>query len=448
MTNQTTSTLLQEGRATVILALPLVAGQVSQMLMGVVDTLMIGRLGTVELAASTFANTLLHVPLMFGIGMAIAVSVKVSQARGAERPEAARGALRHGLFLSLGLGVLTFFAAIILLPVFPYFGQEEKVLEKVPTYFLLVAFSMIPAMASMALKSHADAMNRPWEPFFILLGGVLLNVALNWVFIYGKLGFPAMGLEGAGVATLIARLVSVVGLLVWCVRTPRMRDWVPRRWFRRPDGASLKELWSIGWPASLQISAEMGAFVAATLMIGSLGAAALASHQVAISCAATVFMVPLGISMALTVRIGEAWGAKQYQRWRPIVVSGWLMGLCISAVSVTVFLLASEEIAGWFLTEPEALSVAAGLLIVAAVFQIGDHSQVLSAGVLRGLDDVKWPAWIMFAVFWGVALPFGWFLSFRVGLGVSGMWWGLTVGLSLTAIVLGIRVWRMTGRVR
>jgi MATE family multidrug resistance protein len=268
------------------------------------------------------------------------------------------------------------------------------------------------------------------------------------VLIYGKAGMPVMGLEGAGVATLIARVATLGGLLVWCVRSPRMRDWVPRRWFRRQDPAVLKELWKIGWPASLQISAEMGAFVMATLLIGSLGAAALASHQVALSCAATVFMVPLGISMALTVRIGEAWGAKQYERWRPIVVSGWLMGLCISAFSVTVFLLGSEWIAGWFLTDPEALSVAAGLLIVAAVFQIGDHSQVLSAGVLRGLDDVKWPAWIMFASFWGVAIPLGWFLSFRGGMGVSGMWWGLTAGLSLTAVLLGVRVWRMTGRVR
>lgn len=448
MSSFSPATLLKEGRATVALALPLVAGQVSQMLMGVVDTLMIGRLGTLELAASTFANTVLHVPLMFGIGMAIAVSVKVSQARGAGRAEDARGALRHGLFLCLGLGLLTMAGAVVLLPVFPYFGQDAEVLDMVPTYFLLVALSMTPGMGSMAVKSHADAMNRPWPAFHILLGGVLLNVLLNWMLIYGRLGMPAMGLEGAGVATLIARLATLGGLLAWCVRAPRMRDWVPRRWFRRPDPAVLRELWKIGWPASLQISAEMGAFVMATLMIGSLGAAALASHQVAISCAATVFMVPLGISMALTVRIGEAWGAKQYERWRPIVVSGWMMGLCISAVSVTVFLLGSEQIAGWFLTDPAALSVAAGLLIVAAVFQIGDHSQVLSSGVLRGLDDVKKPAWIMFASFWGVAIPLGWFLSFRAEMGVSGMWWGLTAGLSLTAVLLGVRVWRMTGRVR
>lgn len=439
------STLLREGRATVLLALPLVAGQVSQMLMGVVDTLMIGRLGTVELAASTFANTVLHVPLMFGIGMAIAVSVKVSQARGSNSAVEARAALRHGLFIGLALGVMTLFVALALLPVFPYFGQAPEVIELVPTYFLLVALSMTPAMGTMAVKSHADAMNCPWPAFYILLGGVLLNVLLNWILIYGNLGMPALGLEGAGIATLIARVASVIGLLGWCLRARSLRGWVPRRWFVRPDWSAMRQLWKIGWPASLHISAEMGAFVMATLMIGSLGAAALASHQVAMSCAATVFMVPLGISMALTVRIGEAWGAKEYDRWRPIAISGWLMGGMVSLLSVTVFLLFNEQIAGWFLSEPEARKVAAGLLIVAAVFQVSDHSQIVSAGVLRGLDDVRIPAWLAFFAYWAVAMPLGWFLSFRVGLGVVGMWWALTCGLTITALLLGVRVWRKTG---
>jgi len=446
MTEGYSKKVMREGRATVLLALPLVAGQVSQMLMGVADTLMIGRLGTVPLAASTFANTVLHVPLMFGIGMAIAVSVKVSQARGSESPVAARAALRHGLFIGLGLGLLTLLVAFLLLPIFPYFGQVPEVVERVPAYFLLVALSMMPAMGSMAVKSHADAMNRPWPAFYLLFAGVLLNVLLNWILIYGKAGMPALGLEGAGIATLIARLASLVALLVWCLRSRSIREWVPHRWLVRPDWGAMRDLWKIGWPASLHISAEMGAFILATIMIGSLGAAALASHQVAMSCAATVFMIPLGISMALTVRIGEAWGAKEYHRWRPIVVSGWLMGGAISVVSVTVFLLFREEIAGWFLSDPAALEVAAGLLGVAAAFQVADHSQIISSGVLRGLDDVRVPARLVFVAFWVVAMPLGWVLSFRAGMGVSGMWWALTTGLTITAVLLGVRVWRKTGQ--
>ena len=189
----------------------------------------------------------------------------------------------------------------------------------------------------------------------------------------------------------------------------------------------------------------MSAFVAATLIIGSMGVDALASHQVAITCAATVFMVPLGLSQALTVRIGEAWGAGNYERWRPIVVSGWLIGITFALASASSFLFARKMIAGWFLpNDPAPAAVVASLLLVAAVFQLGDSLQIISAGSLRGLNDVKWPAWISFFVYWGMAIPLGWIFSFPLGMGVYGMWWGITIGLALTAIILGLRLWRKT----
>jgi len=411
----------REGRATVVLALPLVAGQVSQMLMGVADTLMIGRLGVVPLAASTFANNVLHLPLMFGIGMSIAVSVRVSQARGAGEPEEARAALRHGLYLCMALGAATMGLAFALLPVFPYFGQDEAVIRTVPVYFLTLALSLTPAMGAMAVKNHSDAMNRPWPAFWVMLAGVLLNVLLNWVFIYGNLGAPALGLEGAGLATLLARLATLAGLVVLCMRLPGFREWVPYRWLRRPEWVAVRRLAKIGFPASLQILAEVSAFVGATLVIGTLGTEALASHQVAITCAATVFMIPLGISMALTVRIGEAWGAREYDRWRPIVASGWSLGLLVTLCSASGFLLFRDTIAGWFLTEPEAARVASGLLVVAAVFQTSDSLQIISAGALRGLNDVNIPALMAFLAYWVAALPIGWMLAFEGALGVNGM---------------------------
>ena len=253
-----------------------------------------------------------------------------------------------------------------------------------------------------------------------------------------------MGLEGAGIATILARVCSLLGLLYWCRRSSHLKDWVPRRWFRKPDGAAIRELVKIAWPASLQVSAETSAFVVAVIMVGSLGAVALAAHQVAISCAAMVFMVPLGVSMALTVRIGEAKGAKEFARWRPIVISGWLICLVISLTSVTVFLLLNHEIASGFVKESETIKLAASLLIVAAFFQIGDHSQIVSAGVLRGLDDVKTPAWIVFCSFWIIGMPLGWLMAFRLQWGAAGIWWGLTIGLSLTAVFLGVRAWRKT----
>lgn len=437
--------LAREARPTIVLALPLIIGQVSQMLIGVADTVMIGQLGVVPLAASSFANTIIHLPFMFGIGMSIAVAVRVSQARGANDPEAARAALRHGLYVTLGLGVLTVLFALALLPWFPCFGQDAAVVERASAYFVILAVSMIPAMATMAVKSHFDAMNRPWPAFWVMLGGVGLNIALNWVFIYGNLGAPALGLEGAGLATVLARIATLVGLLILCRKMPSFAGWVPNRWLRRPGWAAMRSLVKIGLPTSLQLLAEVGAFVAATVLIGTTGVEALASHQVAITCAATVFMVPLGLSQALTVRIGESWGAKTYERWRPIVMSGWLLGIAFSVASAIVFLTANDSIARAFLpTEPETAAAVAGLLLVAAAFQVGDAFQIISAGGLRGLNDVNVPTCVAVFAYWVVSLPVGWCWMRYAGMGVNGMWWGITIGLSLTAVILGLRLWAKT----
>ena len=442
MASSSRPALLREGKSTLLLAFPLIAGQVSQMLVGLSDTVMIGRLGVVPLAASTFANTLIYIPLMIGIGMTMAVSIRVSQARGAENPAMAREALRNGLFLAIIIGLLTVVGALATIPFFEFFGQEAVVTTAAADYFLIVAVSMIPAIGCMAVKNHADAMNHPWPAFWISLGGVILNILLNWILIYGKLGAPALGLEGAGIATLIARIVTLAALIQWCRQSRTVHEWVPRNWFRRPDGPSIRSLVKVGLPASFQLLAEVSAFVMATILIGTLGKISLASHQIAITCVATIFMVPLGLSMAMTVRIGEAWGAKQTERMRPIVVSGWLMGGLFSLISATLVFLFPNVIAGWFVTEPEARALAASLLVISAFFQFSDAMQIISTGALRGLDDVNIPAWLAAFAYWMISIPVGWWFAFRLDWEAAGMWWGITIGLTMTGVLLGIRLWR------
>ncbi len=434
----------EEAKPTLALACPLVAGQVSHMLTGLADTVMIGRLGATPLAASALANSLIHLPLVFGVGMATAVSIQVSQARGAEDPAWARTSLRHGLYLAGAMGVASLIFGGALIPSLPWLKQVPEVIEAAPVYLMLISFSMLPAFGSMMIKSHADSMNRPWTPFWILMGGVLLNVFFNWLLIFGALGFPAWGLEGAGVATVLARTCTLIGLTLWCRSDVRLREWVPRRWFTKPDWVELHALWKLGLPTSLQIVAEMTAMIAATLIIGSLGALALAAHQVAMTCAATVFMVPLGLSQALTVRIGEARGAKRPERMRPILIGGWLIGIVFTVFSASTFLGFNETMAGWFLADSPAAAVAAGLLSVAAVFQLADALQITSVGALRGLSDVRYPAWLSFLICWFVSLPIGWTLAYPLGQGVTGIWWGFTIGLTTMAIAFGIRAWGKT----
>ncbi|MGI8891090.1 MAG: MATE family efflux transporter [Chthoniobacterales bacterium] len=436
--------LRHEARLTATLALPLVAGQLSQIFIALTDTLMVGRLGVLPLAASTFANNVLYVPFIFGLGFLMAISIRVSQARGSGDQAAARAALRHGFYLALAVGALTMLASWSVQPFLGLFRQDPEIIRAVPRYFLLIAASMIPALGAMAVKNHADAMNKPWPPFWIMLSAGVLNVFFNWMFIYGNLGAPRMGLDGAGVATLLARIVMLAAMIWWCVRAKAVRAWVPRHWFRAPEWPAAWNLVQLGFPASLQLLAEVSAFVMVTLLIGTLGPAALASHQVAMTCAATIFMVPLGLSMALTVRMGEALGAKQEMRLRRILVSGWGIALAFTACSAVGFLSFNQVIAGWFVTDPNAKALAASLLLVSAAFQVSDALQVSSGGALRGLGDVKVPAALAFVAYWIIAIPAGWWLAFRAGLGVAGMWWGITLGLTTTALALGIRVWRRT----
>ena len=433
-----------ETRPILRLALPLIIGQLGQMLLGVADTVIVARVGVLELAALTFANVLFHVPFVFGIGVLTCVSVRTANARGADDPVAARRSYRNGLWLALALGTLQFALMAALVPKLAWFGQPADVTARAPTFYLLMMASLVPALAGIALKNHGDALNRPWPPFWIFLGGVALNVALAIGLVFGKAGLPTLGLEGAGWATLIARWAIVGAMLLWMNGSRPLASWIPPRWFALPDFAGLKHLLAIGLPASLQMLCEVGAFTGAGLLVGHFGTTSLASHQIALTCAATAFMVPLGLSMALTVQIGEAFGAGETERLRPIARSGWALALVFTLLSGGTFLVAGEAFARIFVTDPEVIRLAASLLVIVGVFQIFDGIQVVSAAMLRGLHDVRLPAVFGFVSYWLVGLPVAAGLAFASHLGPRGVWWGLAAGLAAAASVLTPRLWRAT----
>lgn len=434
--------LWRESAGSLRLGLPLMIGQLSQMLLGVADTLMVGHLGVTELAALTFATALFHVPLVFGIGVLTSVAVFSSNARGADRAKDARESCRNGLWLGAVIGIVLFAIAVAVMPFFPLLGQPADAVAAAKNYYLYTMFSLVPAHASFALKNHADALNRPWPPFWIFLGGVVLNVFLNWLMIYGHWGCPAMGLDGAGLATLLSRIAILVAMFVWLLRDRELTDWVPhRRWFS-PCRAWLKKLSSVGFPASIQMLCEVTAFSIAGLLMGHFGATAMAAHQVAITLAGTAFMIPLGLSMALTVRVGEAAGARETVRLRPIAVSGWLITAGYAACTASVFLIFGTTLASWFVEAKEVIVLTAGLLVIVGLFQIVDGLQVASSAMLRGLQDTKITAWMGFVSYWLIGLPMSYVLAFPCGFGPRGVWWGLAAGLGIACIALGFRLHR------
>lgn len=433
-----------EVRPTLALALPIMAGMLSQMLMGLADTIMVGRVGVVPLAASAFVNAIAHLPLVFGLGLLSCIAVLTSQAYGARRLAEAGEVLRHGLVMSAIVGLLAMVALFALHPWRGQMGQSPEVAAASGDYLLLFAASLVPALLAHGCKQFSDALNHPWLPTFVMLGSVLLNVLLNWVLIYGNWGAPALGLEGAGWATLIARIVQALVLVGYVLRAPAMRGFHPLRWRSAFDRAQFRSMFKVGWPVGAQHFFEVSAFTFGALMMGWIGADAIAAHQIAISCAALTFMSALGIGAAACIRVGHAYGAKQFLRTRRIGFSAIAMAATLMGGFGLIFALAGKPIAGLFIEAPTVVALTARLLIVAAVFQIVDGVQVTALSALRGLSDVRVPAVIAVVAYWFVALPVGSWLAFRASLGAVGLWIGLAAGLSAAATGLTWRFYRRT----
>ncbi len=438
------SRVTAELRPTFTLAAPIVVGQLSQMLMGVTDSVMIGHAGTVPLAASSFGGSVFSVFFVAGIGLMLPVSIFVARAHGAERPDECGEYLRHGLALALFFGVLETLAMGSLSFGLARFGQPAEVLAIVTPFFLLIAGSITSVFVYLVLRQFAEAMGHPWAPMFIMLAGVALNAALNWVFIYGHLGMPALGLTGAGISTLVSRTLGALVIFLWLRRDAAVRAAWPRRWFGGYSRARFREMLHIGLPASGMLLFESSAFAFSSVMIGWLGAVPLAAHQIALSCASLSFMFPLGLSTAAGMRVSRAVGAGEFERRRPIAIAAYLIGLATMGTFAVLFAFGGRMISGWFVRDGVVIALATQLLAVAALFQFVDGVQVIAAACLRGITDVKVPAVLTFVAYWVVALPLGYALGVRGTLGAAGMWIGIATGLALAAVALSMRFARLT----
>lgn len=452
---------LREIRPTLALALPIIVGQVSQMLMGVTDSVMIGHAGTVPLAAASFGGNVFAVFYVLGIGLMLPVAIFASRARGAGRPAECAEYLRHGMALAFFFGLLETLLMAGLSTQLHRFGQPPAVLAVVTPFFLLMAASLVPVFVYLVLRQFAEAMGRPWVPMLIMLGGVGLNAALNWVLIYGHLGAPALGLTGSGISTLISRTLGAVVIFVWLCRDPAMRAAWPsggaaanddgvaasggnRAWLAPFSRGRFREMLHVGLPASGMLLFESSAFACSTIMVGWLGTVALAAHQIAVTCASLTFMVPLGLSMATGMRVSRAVGAGELERRRPIAFGSIGLGMVVMAVFGLAFFFGGGAIASWFVHDEAVVVLASQLLVVAALFQLFDGAQVIGAASLRGITDVKIPALITFAAYWVIALPLGYFLGVRGGFGAIGVWIGIATGLACAAVLLVLRFARLT----
>ncbi len=431
--------IFQEARRTLALAIPMTAGQVGQMLLGFCDSLMVGRLGVVPLAASAFASGVFNVFFITGIGLVAGVSILAAEAHGANRPREAGEVLRHGLVISIGAALGMIGLLLLGMGTLSRLGEPPEVLAAARPFLVLIGWSMLPALAWQCLKQYCESLSYPRLPMLTMFGGVAFNAGLNWVLIYGHLGAPRLGLVGAGWATLTTRTLLFGVLLARVLGAARFHESLPLRWTAALSWTRLRAQLALGAPVALQLLLEVGMFSLAAIMMGWLGAAPLAAHQVAITYAAMTFMFPLGIAIAVSVRIAQAVGAGEWARVRPIGIGGVGMSLVMMSLFAAGFLLLGGRLVGIFVRDAATGALAVQLLAVAGIFQVFDGTQVVSMSALRGLSDVRVPTVISFVSYWLVALPTCYFLGIKGRSSAVGVWWGLAMGLAFAAMALTAR---------
>lgn len=434
-----------------VLAGPMVVAQVLQMSMGFVDTIMVGRLGPTSLAAVALGNAIYYPLFLVCVGVLSAVSPLVSQSHGAGRSDPIGRTVRQAFWLATTLAI----PAIVIMwnveTALLLYGLEHEVAVLTQGYLRMVSLAFLPGLWYAALRHFVEALGRPKSVMVITAVGAVANVGGNYVLMYGKLGFPALGVAGTGLSTTIVSCILFTSLVVFVQRHGSLRTYGVFSRLGRPDVPTFRRLFRLGWPIGIMLGVETGLFATAAFMMGKLGTTQVAAHQIALQCAAITFMVPLGVAFATTVRVGFEIGAGNPHGARIAGLTGTSVSILFMSFAAVMFFTFPREIISLYvdLSDPAngpVLDVAVILLGLAAVFQVFDGVQVTAAGALRGLGDTRVPMIVAVVSYWGVGLTAAYVLTFRFEMGPEGVWWGLVSGLSAAAILLLARFVLLSGR--
>lgn len=428
--------LRSEIRALSNLALPVAATQVSNMLLGLVDTAMVGRVSVEAIGAASLANVWIFGTLLFAQGVILGVDPIVAQAHGARDPVRVARALQRGLVLALLLSVPTALLWTGTEVFLRLMGQEPELAAAAHRYTAIQIPSIPFFLAFGAVRQYLQGRGIVRPALWVILVANVFNAACNWVLIFGKLGLPALGLEGAGIATGLTRVVMLLGL-AGAVRSFALHQgaWVP--WSRAAlDRQGLGQVVALGLPVAVQVSLEVWAFSGAALLAGWLGAVPLAAHTVALNMAAFAFMVPLGISQGAVTRVGNLIGEGRPREAQRAAWVALAMGAGVMTLSATAFVGLRQWLPRIYTADPQVVALCATILPIAAAFQVFDGTQAVGCGILRGMGRPRPAAVFNLLGYWVLGLPLGGWLAFRLGLGLAGIWWGLALGLALVAMAL------------
>lgn len=427
-----------------LLAGPVAIARVSNLTMGLVDTWMVGRLGAAELAGVALADACFFTFMVFTVGIVRALDPLISQAHGAgdsERCAASwHGGLRLGFLLALPLMALLLWG---MAPILALLGQDPLVVLHAKAYLVPIAFGVPAQLFYVACACLVQSLGDTRPPMVIALVANLLNVFLDYALIFGNFGFPELGVVGSGVASAACRWFMCLGLLAWIMFGSR---YAPYRIRVGVSPRLLAQFLRLGVPIGLSHAFEVGAFAAASIFLGWIGREALAAHQIAIKMSATAFMVAVAIGVATSIRVGNGIGAGHPEGAQRSAWVGIGLGLLVMSVTGVAFWQGGHWIVSSFTTDPEVIAIGAGLMAVAAAFQLTDGIQAIASGALRGAGDTLKPMLAQIVAHWGVGIPCGYYFAFVLGWGPRGVWWALALGLTIAAILLLVPMSRIRSR--
>lgn len=438
----------REFRYNLSLSFPVILGMLGHSFVQFADNIMVGQLGTAELAAVSLGNSFVFIAMSLGIGFSTAITPLVAEADGAGNVAAGKSALKHGLLLCTLMGISLFGIILLAKPLMYLMKQPPEVVELAMPYLDLVAFSLVPLIIYQAFKQFSEGLSQTKYPMYATVIANFVNILLNYLLIFGSWGFPKMGIVGAAWGTLISRIIMVIFLWVLLKNKKKFHDYVTGFNFRAIEKRVMKKILDLGFPSALQMFFEVAIFTAAVWLSGVLGKNSQAANQIALNLSSMTFMVGMGLGVAAMIRVGNQKGLMDFKALRRIAQSIFLLTFILEVIFAVSFVVLNNFLPTIYLDlgdannladNLEVIKMAAELILVAAVFQISDGLQVVVLGALRGLQDVRIPTMITFVAYWIIGFPISFYLGLYTSLQSIGIWIGLLSGLTASAIMLYIR---------
>lgn len=430
------------------LASPVMLGMVGHIMVSFADNIMVGQLGAKELAAVSLGNSFFFIAMSLGVGFATAITPLVAEADSSKNIQGVKNSLKHGLILCTFISLALLVGIFVSLPLMEKMNQPQDVVLLAMPYLKIIAISLVPLVIFEGLKRFSDGLSKTKYPMYAAVFSNGINIVLNYLLIFGMLGFPKLGIVGAGIGTLISRVLMVLFILIIFFKKEKIRIYFSNLNFKITEKAVFKKIFDIGIPSALQMLFEVGIFTAAIWLSGTLGKIYQAANQIAFNLSAITFMVGVGLGVAAMIRVGNQKGLSDFLSLRRIAISVFMLTILIEILFAVIFLVYNEWLPTIYLEtnnpeklveNTEVILIASKLLVIVALFQIFDGLQVAILGALRGMQDVKIPTLIAFISYWVIGFPLCYYLGLYTPLKSTGIWIGLLVGLASASLLLYLR---------